>query len=148
VRHLLWRDCCPTRRFQGHIVNSLEIARREHTVHAVVEVDVTETRRAIRRWRRATGTALSLTSYVTPCFARVVGEAPELHAYRKGRREVGVFPSVDVHVVVEREAEGQKIAVPHISRGAQAKSPGEILAEVAACQREAVPPPTSAPWLP
>ncbi|HEY6012791.1 MAG TPA: hypothetical protein VIU37_02245, partial [Candidatus Limnocylindrales bacterium] len=60
----------PVPRAQRQIGDWLVQAARRHTMHALLEVDVTDARRAIRAARARTGEPLSFTAYVVACLAR------------------------------------------------------------------------------
>jgi len=127
----------PDEQHQG--VDWAAIMRRQHTIHGLLELDVTETRRAIHRHRRASGEPLSFTALIVTSFAHAIGADPSVQAYRKGKRRVVVFDDVDVAVLVEHVIKGERIPVPHIVRAANRKSPAEIDREIRAAQTEGDP---------
>src|SRR5438128_2228565 len=96
----------------------LGLMHRRHTMHALVEVDVTDTRQAIREYRTRAGAPLSLTAFLIACLARAIDEDKAMQAYRLGRRQLVLFADVDVTTLVERDVEGHKIPVPLIIRAA------------------------------
>ncbi len=126
-------------RDQSQIGDWLDVAARRHTMHALLELDVTDARRAIREHRAETGQPLSFTAFVVACLARAIDEDKTMHAHRKGKRELVLFDDVDVTVVVERTVDGAKIPVPHIVRAANRKSPLEISHEISGAVAGAVP---------
>ena len=106
---------------QRQIGDWLAIAARRHTMHALLELDVTDARRAIREERARSGGPLSFTAFVVACMARAIAEDRIMHAHPKGRGQLALFEDVDVAVVVERSVEGVRIPVPHeIVEGAPA----------------------------
>jgi hypothetical protein len=111
---------------QHQAVDWSEIMRRGHTIHGLLEADITETRRAIHRARRESGRPLSLTALIVATFARAIATDPAVQAFRKGHNKLVLFDDVDVTVLVEHVLDGERIPVPHIVRAAQGKSPGEI----------------------
>jgi pyruvate/2-oxoglutarate dehydrogenase complex dihydrolipoamide acyltransferase (E2) component len=115
---------------QRQVNDWLVIAARRHTMHALLELDVTDARRAIRECRAETGEPLSFTAFIVACLARAIVDEPSMHAHRKGRHELALFDDVDVSVVVERTVDGAKIPVPSIVRAANRKSPTEITREI------------------
>ena len=125
----------------------LGLMHRQHTVHSLLELDVTEAREAIREHRASTGEALSFTAYVTSCFARAIGEDPRMHALRRGG-ELVLFEDVDLTVLVESDVEDAKIPMPHIVRSANTKSAATITREIRAAQVGDVPYARSRRWLP
>jgi len=133
---------------QRQIGDLLDLAARRHTMHALLELDITDARRAIRAQRAETGEPLSFTAFVVACLARAIDEDKTLHAHRKGRGELVLFDDVDVTVLVERTVEGAKIPVPHIVRAANRKSPAQISREISSAVVGAVPYARARQWLP
>jgi hypothetical protein len=130
----------PFTRLQRQAIDWLDLMQRRHIVHALLEVDVTGVRRAIRAYRRTLDRPLSLTTFVVACVARAIGDDPHMHAYRKGRKLV-LFDDVDVTVLVERRLEGKLTPIPYVVRAANRKSLLEIQDEIQAAQAD--PPPYS-----
>ena len=129
----------PFPKTQHQMLDWLDLMHRQHTVHSLLELDVTLARQAIRERRASTGEALSFTAYVATCFARAIGEDPRMHALRRGRHELVLFDEVDLTVLVESEDENAKSPVPHIVRAANAKSASAITQEIRAAQVGEVP---------
>jgi hypothetical protein len=103
----------PAVQHQG--VDWASLMKRQHTIHGLIELDVTETRRAIHRRRRATAEPLSFTALLVATYAHVIGDDPSLQAYRQGKGRVVVFDDVDVAVLVEHIIDGDRVPVPHIA---------------------------------
>ena len=117
---------------QRQIVDWLELARRRHTIHALLELDVTDSRRAIRAARSRTGEPLSLSALLVACLARAIEADPQMQASPGGRRGLVLFDDVDVTVAVEHDLEGEMIPVPHIVRAANRKEAAIITRELRA----------------
>ena len=130
----------PFTRLQRQAIDWLDLMQRRHIVHALLEIDVTGVRRAIRAYRRTLGQPLSLTTFVVACVARAIGDDPHMHAYRRGRKLV-LFDDVDVTVLVERRVEDKLTPIPYVVRAANRKSLLEIQSEIQAAQSD--PPPYS-----
>jgi pyruvate/2-oxoglutarate dehydrogenase complex dihydrolipoamide acyltransferase (E2) component len=130
-------------------IDWLELTRRQHTIHALLEVDVTDARQSIREYRSKTGEPLSFTAFVVWCVAQAVNADKRMHAYREGRNRLVLFDDVDVAVLVERTVEGTPLPVPFIIRAANKKEPAEIHHEIRMAQREEAPPALAGVrWLP
>jgi hypothetical protein len=140
-------ETMPLPPLQRQMVDWLELMSRRHMIHALIELDVTDTRRAIRAARGAAGAPLSLTAYVIACLARAIGENKLMHAYRRGRRLI-LFADVDVTTLIEQSVDGQQIPVPHIIRAANRRTAWAIQREIDAAR--VAPPLTNrqARWLP
>jgi hypothetical protein len=131
-------------------IDWLELNRRRHTMHALIEVDITETRHAIRAYRARTGAPLSLTAFLTSCLARAVAEDRAMQAYRLGRRRLVLFADVDVGIMVERVVAGTRIPMPYVIRAANTKSLGQLQQEIQTAQAavpETVAVRSLPPWL-
>lgn len=125
--------------FQEQTSDWLELAQSQHSMHALLEVDVTEARAAIRQRRARSGRPLSFNAYVVACFARAIAADPRVGAVRHGRRKLLVFDAVDVAMPVESDVEDEAIPVPHLVRGAERKSLERISAEISAGAAGPVP---------
>jgi pyruvate/2-oxoglutarate dehydrogenase complex dihydrolipoamide acyltransferase (E2) component len=90
-------------------IDLMREASRQHSSHALLEVDVTKPRQYLRAHKASTGEALSFTAFVVTCLARAVDENKTMQAYRLGRKQLILFDDVDVITMIEREADGQKI---------------------------------------
>jgi hypothetical protein len=112
----------PWPRFQEMTADWLELGQRRHAAYALLEVDVTRARSAIRARRARTGRPLGFNAYLVACFARAIAADPRIGALRHGRRRLLVPPTVDVAFPVEHEVEGWDIPVPHIIRAADRRS--------------------------
>ena len=116
------------------VVDSLEIGARRHIVHGLVEVDVTNARRAIREHQAKTGETLSFTAFIAMCVARAVDANKLVHAYRDWRNRLILFDDVDVVVMIEPQVD--RGAVPHIIRAANKKTWRAIHDEIRAVQSQ------------
>ena len=106
------------------------IGLRKHHIKALLEIDVTDARRKIKRKRTGSGERLSFTSWLLFCIGRAVSEHGAAHALRKGRRGLVIFDDVDVSLVVEKEVEGARVPLPMVLRRVNEKGIGEIFTEI------------------
>lgn len=132
-----WR-ALPFPRERKLVIDAVRYGKRKHTIHGLLEIDVTEARRRIR----ATGTEgagpLSFTAFIVHCFARAVSEHELLAAYRDWRGRLIVFDDVDVSAIVEREVRGTTLGSVLLVRAANRKSVRQIHDEIRAAQSEKV----------
>lgn len=127
-------EIVPLPPLQRQAIDWFEINRRRHMMYGLIEVDVTDTRRAIRQYRAQTGAPLSLTTFIIACFARAVGDDRAMHAYRLGSRRLVLFRDVDVGIMVERQVAGEKMPLPYVIRAANAKTPVQVQEEIETAQ--------------
>jgi hypothetical protein len=110
------------------------LGREKHLVHGLFEMDVTEARQAIRKYRARTGESLSFMAFVVACVGQAVEQHKPVQACRAWGEKLVLFDDVDVNTMFEVEVDGQKIIRPHILRAVNKKSPREIHAEIQAFQ--------------
>lgn len=109
---------------------------RKHTVHGLVEFDITRARETIRQIKAQTGEALSFSAFFLACLGKAIDADKQMHAYRNWRNQLFVFDDVDVNMLFEVEVEGQKTIRPHILRGVNKKSAREIHEEIRVFQNQ------------
>lgn len=111
-----------------------QMGRRKHTVHGLVEFDITRAREKLRQHRIRTGQALSFSAFFLACLGNAIDQDRQMHAYRNWRNQLILFDDVDVNMLFEVEADGEKVIRPHILRGVNHKSIREIHEEIRAFQ--------------
>jgi pyruvate/2-oxoglutarate dehydrogenase complex dihydrolipoamide acyltransferase (E2) component len=118
------------------IVDTLRLGRQKHTIHGLLEVDVTEARQFIQDHKARTGERLSFTAFVAVCLAKAVDGNKQVHAYRNWRNQLVLFDEVDVNTLVEIEIAGRKFPLAHVIRAANRMTYREIHDEIRALQSE------------
>jgi pyruvate/2-oxoglutarate dehydrogenase complex dihydrolipoamide acyltransferase (E2) component len=116
--------------FRRQVVDYFVEAQKTPSIRILFELDVTEARASLRRYRRDTGSPLSLSSFLLFAFAGVLGEHRELQGHILRGRRLVVFDDVDVSTIIERRVAGRVVPTSYVIRQAQRKSPAEIEAEV------------------
>ena len=108
----------------------------KHTVHGLVEFDITQARETIHRHKAQTGEALSFSAFFLACLGKAIEQDKQMHAYRDWRNRLIIFDEVDVNMLFEVEVDGQKTIQPHIIRGVNKKSVRELHEEIRAFQSQ------------
>jgi pyruvate/2-oxoglutarate dehydrogenase complex dihydrolipoamide acyltransferase (E2) component len=128
------------------IADFLRLQHRKHTIHGLIELDVTKPRNYIREHKARTGETLSFTAFLIGCLAKAVDEDKRMHAYRKGRRQLVLFDDVDVTTLVEHEVDGERIATPHVIRAANKKTFPQIHQDIRTAQERKATGFKKTPW--
>jgi chloramphenicol O-acetyltransferase len=102
--------------------HNVEASRRKNFIHGLVEMDVTEIRRAVRL-REAADQDISFTAAVMHAVARVVDEDRIVHTHRR-RGQLILFDDVDVNTQIEvvaavRRSSSHCLAAPLIRRASR-----------------------------
>ena len=109
---------------------------QKHTVHGLLEFDITLARETIRQHKAQSGEALSFSAFFLACLGEAIDQDKHMHAYRNWRNQLVVFDEVDVNMLFEVEVDGRKTIRPHILRGVNKRSIREIHEEIRAFQNE------------
>ena len=107
----------------------------KHTVHGLVEFDITQARESIRQHKTQTGEALSFSAFFLACLGKAIDQDKQMHAYRDWRNRLIIFDEVDVNMLFEVEVNGEKTIRPHIIRGINKRGVREIHEEIRAFQK-------------
>lgn len=102
---------------------------KKHHIKALIELDVTEARKMIHE-KKKLSEKISFNSWLIKCISHAVGEFPQIHGVRKGKRNVVVFDDIDISVMIEREINGKKVPLPYVIRKANEKSISDIYDEI------------------
>ena len=132
-----WR-ALPFPRERKLVIDSVRYGKRKHTIHGLLEIDVTEPRRRIRDLGTREGEPPSFTAFAIHCLARAISEHPMLAAYRDWRGRLIVFDDVDVNAIVEREVRGTTLGSVVLVRSADRKTVRQIHVEIRAAQGRTV----------
>jgi len=109
---------------------------RKHTVHGLVEFDITRAHQSIRQYIAQTGQSLSFSAFFLACLGKAIDQDKNMHAYRNWRSQLILFDEVDVNMLFEVEVDGEKTLRPHILRGVNQKTAREIQEEIEAFQSQ------------
>ena len=118
------------------MVDGGRMGLKKHTVHGLVEFDITQAREAIRKHKAQTGEALSFSAFFLACLGQAIDMNKHMHAYRNWRNKLVLFDEVDVNTLFEVEVDGKKTIRPHILRGVNKKTFRGIHQEIRAFQQE------------
>jgi pyruvate/2-oxoglutarate dehydrogenase complex dihydrolipoamide acyltransferase (E2) component len=129
--------------FRQLVIDGMELAGRKHTIHGIVEVDISQARERLRQIKEETGEALSFTGFVVFCCSRAVDEDKHLHAYRDWRNRLVLFDDVDISLPVERVENGQPVVLQTVIRAANRKTVREIHREIRDLQTKEL---AATPW--
>jgi pyruvate/2-oxoglutarate dehydrogenase complex dihydrolipoamide acyltransferase (E2) component len=111
-------------------IGVLKAARRKNMIHSIIEVDISNARRNIRKIKKETKNYISFTGYIIYCVSKAVNENKIMHAYRNKKNQLILFNDVDVSTTIERKIDNNSEVVAMIVRGANHKTIAEISEEI------------------
>jgi pyruvate/2-oxoglutarate dehydrogenase complex dihydrolipoamide acyltransferase (E2) component len=128
----------PFTKSRRNIVLIVHEGFRKHSVHAIIEVDVTNGRETINKIRREKGNDISFTGWLVKCVGEAVSKHKELNTYRLGKRKAVIFEDVDIPIPIERRTQNETRPMAYIVRKANEKSVYDITKEIRRVQEEKV----------
>lgn len=127
----------PFSKNRQNIVLVVREGYRKHSVHAMIELDVTKGKRIIKE-KKQNGTDISFTSWMIKCVGDAVSQHKELNTYRLGRKKMVIFEDVDIPIPIERITDSETRPMGYIIRKVNEKNVLEISKEIRKVQKEHV----------
>jgi pyruvate/2-oxoglutarate dehydrogenase complex dihydrolipoamide acyltransferase (E2) component len=115
-----------------------KLGLQKHHIKALIEVDVTESRKKIKQRRTELGSKVSFTSWVLKCISQAISEHKQVHALRKGTNKLIIFDSIDISVLVEKKVEGVLVPLPLVIRDVNNKSLNDIYTEIENAKKQVI----------
>ena len=116
------------------VVDAGYLATGRLIIYALLEVDVSESRLAIKELSDKIGKKVSFTAFIVSSFARAVESNAQVHSFLDWRRRLVTFHDVDVVTMIEPRAGA--VAIPHIIRAANRKTLLQISDEIRGVQAD------------
>lgn len=114
--------------FRRITIASFDAVRSGHNMIAMVELDVTNAREALRTERKK-GRTLSFLAYVIKCISLALDENRELNSIRCGKHIVE-YEGVDVNLPIELKSQEERAPHLFVIRDASKKTIERITAEI------------------
>ncbi len=105
------------------------IGLKKHHVAALLEFDVTESRRKLHELRRK-GSFVSFNAWLIKVIGSTLAKHPEATAYLAGKRKMVMFNDINISILVEKTIRGEKVPIPVIIENTGARTAAEITSEI------------------
>ncbi|MFE3845961.1 2-oxo acid dehydrogenase subunit E2 [Thermoplasmatota archaeon] len=128
----------PFAKNRQNVVLIVEEGKRKHSVHGIIEVDVTKGRDIIRNYKINHNKGISFTGWLIKCISQAVIENKIINTSRHGRRKTISFDDVDIPLPIERTFNNKQITMAYIIRKANTKNVLEITKEIRDVQEEKI----------
>lgn len=109
--------------------DTFSVGLSRHHVSAILEFDVTESRRKLQILRRS-GIKISFNAWLIKIISMVVVEHKEAAAYLYSRKKLIIFDDVNISILIEKKLDDQKVPMPLVIEKTNQKSALEINAEI------------------
>lgn len=111
------------------------LGRRRHSIHGLIEVDITYAREIMAAKKTQTGEGISLTAWLIYCLAQAIQENPHVHAYRDWRGRLVIFEDIQINSLFEVEQDGKRFPAPHIFEAVNTKTLRQVHDELRRVQK-------------
>ena len=102
------------------------LGRKKHHVLTLLELDVTDARKEIRKQRQRE--RISFTGWMLKTIADTLMSHKEMCAYLKGKTKKVVFDDISITLAVEKSVNGNLVPLPLLLEKVQLKTPAQITA--------------------
>lgn len=109
---------------------------RKRSTHAILEIDITDARKIIKKYKEKTGEKISLTAWIIKCITQTLSEYKDFNAYRQGKRKIIVFNDIDIALPIEKIVKEEARPRVHLIRKANEKSIKDLSNEMLMVQNE------------
>ncbi len=111
---------------------------RKHRVGALIEIDVTDSRKLFKTHQSESRAEVSFTAWILKCISQAIVENKSVHAVRKGKTQLIIFDDIDISLLVEKEMNGEKVPLPIVIRKSNEKSLEDISLEIKLAKEQQV----------
>lgn len=109
--------------------DTFSLGLKKHHVAALLEFDVTESRRKLQEARRG-GLIISFNGWLVKVIGNVLKEHPEAAAYLRGKNRLMVFNDINISIIVEKMINGERVPLPVVIEKTNEKTAQKITAEI------------------
>lgn len=126
----------PVPRMRQVYIDTLHLSYGKHTVHGLLEADVTVARQTMAAHKARTGETLSFTAFVLGCLGQAIDRNRYMHALRTWRNQLVIFEEVDVTTMFEVQSGDQRFPIAHVIRAVNKRSFRDIHDEIRGFQTD------------
>lgn len=109
--------------------DTFSIGLQKHHISALLEFDVTESRRKLQELRRD-GIHISFNGWIIKVISSVLEKNPEASAFVYNKKKIIIFNDINISIIVEKKIEGKKVPIPLVIEKTNIKSASDITTEI------------------
>ena len=95
-------------------IDVCEMGKQKHHIVALLELDVTESRRKIRAYNKVHRKKVSFTAWLISVIGKTIKKHEMVSSYLMGKKRLMVFDDINISIIVEKELNGVKVPFPLI----------------------------------
>ncbi|MCI1640445.1 MAG: 2-oxo acid dehydrogenase subunit E2 [Bacteroidales bacterium] len=105
-----------TQKFPDSRIASIDICevgkQKKHHITALIEADVTDSRKKIKEYNRTHKDKISFNSWLISTIAGCIKKYEAAAAYLYGKRRLMIFDDINVSIIVEKDLGGTRVPIP------------------------------------
>ena len=109
--------------------DTFSIGLQKHHVSAMLEFDVTDSRKKLKALRRG-GINVSFNAWLIKIISTIVQKYPEASAYIYNKKKLIIFNDINVSILVEKKIGESKVPIPLVIEKTNSKSAFDITLEI------------------
>lgn len=117
-----------------------EIGKHKHHITALLEFDVTESRRKIREYNKNNPAKISFNAWLIHVIARTIKKHETASSYLIGKKKLIIFNDINISVIVEKSLNGTKVPFPLVIEKANEISIESIAAKISMAKEQVLTP--------
>jgi pyruvate/2-oxoglutarate dehydrogenase complex dihydrolipoamide acyltransferase (E2) component len=94
-------------------IDVCEIGMKKHHVTAFLEIDITNSREKIKKYKKDIG-KISFTAWLIKVIGQTLSDNKTIAAFRKGKQKIVIFNDINISILIEKELNGEKVPFPVI----------------------------------
>ncbi|MDD2281218.1 MAG: 2-oxo acid dehydrogenase subunit E2 [Bacteroidales bacterium] len=113
------------------------VGRQKHHVAAMIEIDVTESRKKIKKYKTEIN-KISFTAWLIKVISITIKDYDRVASFLQGNKRVIIFDDISMSLVVEKEIDGQKVPIPLLIEKANERSIESISKQISDAKNEII----------
>jgi pyruvate/2-oxoglutarate dehydrogenase complex dihydrolipoamide acyltransferase (E2) component len=109
--------------------DTFSIGLQKHHVSALLEFDVTDSRRKLQELRRS-GINVSFNAWIIKVISSALQKNPEASAFIYGKKKLIIFNDINISILVEKKIGDSRVPIPLVIEKTNEKSPSDITLEI------------------
>lgn len=109
--------------------DTFAVGIQKHHVSAMLEFDVTDSRRKLQNLRRS-GINVSFNAWIIKAIGSVIEKYPEAAAFLYNKTRLIIFHDINVSILIEKKIGDNRVPIPLVIEKINAKSASEITLEI------------------
>ena len=109
--------------------DTFDVGLRKHHINAMLEFDVTESRKKLRDLRKK-GITVSFNAWLIKIIGSVLQKHPEASAYLYNKKRLIIFDDINVSMIVEKKTGDSRVPIPLVIEKVNEKTALEITREI------------------